>query len=216
MDLDRPCNVAGEAEPGKGRCTSWRSHMSVRLAKSLAFGVGGEKVAKLSALSPQRIRTESNDLKEREGRAAEVSSARVRPAWSLRQTPPTTSFSGESTGKMNKAQEEIMNRAIGIMQGRSKLLLDICKDKLQCGKTMNVLEVKELREVLEAIAEGLDQDSLLCQEALDDLDNDEPSDVSWPASSPELHPNACLSRQEHFEKLWGVDYDSDDMPNFDD
>ncbi|KAG8084321.1 hypothetical protein GUJ93_ZPchr0010g10830 [Zizania palustris] len=123
---------------------------------------------------------------------------------------------------MNKAQEEIVNRAIGIMQGRSKLLLDICKDKLQCGKTMNVLEVKELRELLEAIDERLDQDSLLCQEALDvvnkedDLDDDEPSDVSWPASSPELHPNVCLFRQEHFEKLWGIDYDSDAMPNFDD
>ncbi|KAG8050555.1 hypothetical protein GUJ93_ZPchr0009g251 [Zizania palustris] len=72
---------------------------------------------------------------------------------------------------------------------------------------MNVLEVKELRELLEAIAEGLDHDSLLYQEAVDavnkedDLDDDEPSDVSWPAISPELHPNECMSRQEHFEQF---------------
>ncbi|KAG8096569.1 hypothetical protein GUJ93_ZPchr0013g37089 [Zizania palustris] len=57
---------------------------------------------------------------------------------------------------MNKVQEAIMDRAIGIMQGSSKQLLDIYKDKLQSRKTMNVLEVKELRELLEAIVEGLD------------------------------------------------------------
>lgn len=81
------------------------------------------------------------------------------------------------------------------------------------------MSVKELREVLEAIAEGLDEDSLLCQEAIDaakteQAEENEPSDVTWPWLSLEPQSDECMSIQEHIETYWGVDYDSDAMPHF--
>jgi DNA-binding transcriptional regulator YiaG len=48
------------------------------------------------------------------------------------------------------------------MQVTSKHLMDIYKKKLHSGKALSAIEVKELREALEVIVEGLDQDSLLC------------------------------------------------------
>ena len=62
----------------------------------------------------------------------------------------------------------------------------------------------------------------MCQEAADNAkkevesDDGVPSDVTWPESSPELHWTECLSRKDHIETFWGVDYDSDAMPNFSD
>jgi hypothetical protein len=55
-----------------------------------------------------------------------------------------------------------------MMQGTSKLLLSVCKEYLESGQPLNAMSVKELREVLEAIAEGLDQDPLKCQEVVDE------------------------------------------------
>jgi len=118
--------------------------------------------------------------------------------------------------------EAVLDSAIATMQGTGNQILAVCKEKLHFGKTLNVMEVKELREILEAIAEALDQDSLLCQEAADNAkkevesDDGVPSDVTWPESSPELHWTECLSRKDHIETFWGVDYDSDAMPNFSD
>ena len=59
--------------------------------------------------------------------------------------------------------DEIVDKAISIMQVTSKHLMYIRKEKLHSGKALSAIEVKELREAIEAIAEGLDQDSLLCQ-----------------------------------------------------
>ncbi|WVZ75171.1 hypothetical protein U9M48_023253 [Paspalum notatum var. saurae] len=121
-----------------------------------------------------------------------------------------------------KEPEPNVDHAIRSMQKTSKQLLAICADKLDTGKMLDVMELKELREVLETIALGLDHDSLLCQQALDDSDNEtdldggEPSEYSWPASSPELHWTECLSRKDHIETFWGIDYDSDALPNFSD
>ena len=95
--------------------------------------------------------------------------------------------------------EAVLDSAIGTMQGTANQILAVCKDKLHFGKTLNVMEVKELCEILEAIAEVLDQDSLLCQEAADstkkevESDDGVPSDVTWPESSLELHRTECLS-----------------------
>ena len=58
--------------------------------------------------------------------------------------------------------DEIVDKAISIMQVTSKHLMYICKEKLHSGKALSAIEVKELREALEAITKGLDQDSLLC------------------------------------------------------
>ena len=116
--------------------------------------------------------------------------------------------------------EAVLDSAIGTMQGTANQILAVCKDKLHFGKTLNVMEVKELCEILEAIAEALDQDSLLCQKAADkkevESDDGVPSDVTWPESSPEHHRTEFLSRKDHIETFWGVDYDSDAMPNFSD
>ncbi|AQK68654.1 Type I inositol polyphosphate 5-phosphatase 10 [Zea mays] len=66
-------------------------------------------------------------------------------------------------GTFTVEMDEIVDKAISIMQVTSKHLMYIRKEKLHSGKALSAIEVKELREALEAIAEGLDQDSLLCQ-----------------------------------------------------
>jgi hypothetical protein len=74
-----------------------------------------------------------------------------------------------------------------------------CKEELHSGKALNAIEVKELCEVIEVIAEGFDQDSLLCQEALDlankevDLDDGVPTDVTFLVDSPQHHPKAYMA-----------------------
>ncbi|PWZ15931.1 putative NOT transcription complex subunit VIP2 [Zea mays] len=50
--------------------------------------------------------------------------------------------------------DEIVDKAISIMQVTSKHLMYIRKEKLHPGKALSAIEVKELREALEAIAEG--------------------------------------------------------------
>ena len=72
--------------------------------------------------------------------------------------------------------EAVLDSAIATMQGTGNQILAVCKEKLHFGKTLNVMEVKELREILEAIAEALDQDSLLCQEAADNAKKEVESD----------------------------------------
>jgi hypothetical protein len=36
-----------------------------------------------------------------------------------------------------------------------------------------------------------------------------PSDISWPPSPMELLTGELFDFVEHFEKIWGVEYDSD-------
>jgi hypothetical protein len=118
--------------------------------------------------------------------------------------------------------EEVLDKAIGVMQDTAARLLGICKDKMHRGKSLNVLEVKELRELIELIADGLDKDSLLIEETKDAKNNEDdkedsmPSDVTWPSTSPQPDWTECLSREDHIEYFWGVEYDSDAMPNFSD
>ncbi|KAJ1288217.1 hypothetical protein BS78_02G073100 [Paspalum vaginatum] len=118
--------------------------------------------------------------------------------------------------------EGIFEQAMKMMQRASEQHYALCKAKLPYRTPLNAIEVKELCQALETLALGLDQDSLLCQSAADkskqedDLNDDAPSDFTWPASSPDLHPDECLSHKDHIETFWGVDYDSDAMPNFSD
>ncbi|WVZ73349.1 hypothetical protein U9M48_021665 [Paspalum notatum var. saurae] len=106
--------------------------------------------------------------------------------------------------------EATFDEAVRIMQATSKQLLELSMAKLYSGKALTVFEVEELREALETIATGLDQDSLHCQAAVDSAKEEEelkkrdaPSDYSWPASSLELHPDECLSHKDHIEQFWG-------------
>jgi hypothetical protein len=62
---------------------------------------------------------------------------------------------------------EIADKAIILMQDHAKHILRICNEKLPFSKGLTAFEVKELREALEFAAEGLDHDSLFCQEELD-------------------------------------------------
>jgi hypothetical protein len=62
---------------------------------------------------------------------------------------------------------EIADKAIILMQDHAKHIYRICNEKLPLGKGLSAFEVKELREALEFAAEGLDKDSLFCQEELD-------------------------------------------------
>jgi hypothetical protein len=103
-----------------------------------------------------------------------------------------------------KQMEPILDQALSIMQGTAKHLQSVCKDYLGSGKALNTMSMKEHREVLEAIAEGLDQDSLLCQDVMDkakkeDVEGNEPSDVAWPLSLLELDSEDCMTIHEHFE-----------------
>lgn len=116
---------------------------------------------------------------------------------------------------------EVADKAIVIMQHAAKQVLGTCKEKLHLGKPLSVFEVKELKEALEAIAEALDQDSLLCQVA---LDADAPScledhwvdeggeavvaGLPWPESP---RPEDFMYLEKHVETYWSVEYDSDNM-----
>ena len=118
---------------------------------------------------------------------------------------------------------EIADKAIILMQDHAKHIFRICNEKLPLGKGLTAFEVKQLREALEFAAEGLDQDSLFCQEELDatvkeeQLQHDEKvalERIESPLPSPDS--DCFLSLEEHIEKFWGVDYNSDQMPSYSD
>ncbi|WVZ94731.1 hypothetical protein U9M48_040595 [Paspalum notatum var. saurae] len=121
--------------------------------------------------------------------APDLAASGSSPARKLNAGDATGTISGDSAVKMNDS-EVVMDKAIGIMQDTAKHLLTVCKDKLHSGKTLNVLEVKELHEILEAIAEGLDQDSLLCQEAADNMKNELDSEDGVPMDN-RFNPYVC-------------------------
>lgn len=121
---------------------------------------------------------------------------------------------------MNKHQE-LLDLAIGMMQRFSGQLFHLCQEFLVPGQALTEGELANLRLRIEHIADGLEKDSLSCQASLDELNKatddgnvyEEPSDVSPPISPPEVE---YLSVKDHIEEFWGVDYDSDHMPNFSD
>jgi len=109
-----------------------------------------------------------------------------------------------------------------MMQRASIHLMCLSEELLVPGKVLSEVELVDLKFRIEVIADGLDKDSLSCQAALDDVNKatDDgnlseliPSDVSSPISPPPLE---YLSAKDHIEEFWGVDYDSDAMPNFSD
>jgi hypothetical protein len=118
---------------------------------------------------------------------------------------------------------KIADKAIILMQDHAKHIYRICNEKLPLGKGLTAFEVKELREAHEFVAEGLDQDSLFCQEELDatvkeeQLEHDEKvalERIESPLPSPDS--DCFLSLEEHIEKFWGVDYNSDQMSSYSD
>ena len=117
---------------------------------------------------------------------------------------------------------DILDLTIRMMQRASIHLMRLSEELLVPGKVLSEVELVDLKFRIEVIADGLDKDSLSCQAALDDVNKatDDgnlseliPSDVSSPISPPPLE---YLSVKDHIEEFWGVDYDSDVMPNFSD
>ena len=118
--------------------------------------------------------------------------------------------------------QDILDLTIRMMQRASIHLMRLSEELLVPGKVLSEVELVDLKFRIEVIADGLDKDSLSCQAALDDVNKatDDgnlseliPSDVSSPISPPPLE---YLSAKDHIEEFWGVDYDSDVMPNFSD
>ena len=118
--------------------------------------------------------------------------------------------------------QDILDLTIRMMQRASIHLMRLSEELLVPGKVLSEVELVDLKFRIEVIADGLDKDSLSCQAALDDVNKatDDgnlseliPSDVSSPISPPPLE---YLSVKDHIEEFWGVDYDSDVMPNFSD
>ena len=119
-------------------------------------------------------------------------------------------------------QQDILDLTVRMMQRASIHLMRLSEELLVPGKVLSEVELVDLKFRIEVIADGLDKDSLSCQAALDDVNKatDDgnlseliPSDVSSPISPPPLE---YLSVKDHIEEFWGVDYDSDVMPNFSD
>ena len=118
-------------------------------------------------------------------------------------------------------EQQILDWAIGVMQRCSSNLFTLCQELLPPNKVLTSEDVIHLRKAIEVLADHLDKDSLLFQEALDKSNkiedvadiSVEPSDVSLPKSPPK-YTEDCMSREEHIEKFWGIDYDSDNMPSF--
>jgi len=118
--------------------------------------------------------------------------------------------------------QDVLDLTICMMQRASIHLMRLSEELLVPGKVLSEVELVDLKFRIEVIADGLDKDSLSCQAALDDVNKatDDgnlseliPSDVSSPISPPPLE---YLSAKDHIEEFWGVDYDSDVMPNFSD
>ncbi|WVZ62602.1 hypothetical protein U9M48_012333 [Paspalum notatum var. saurae] len=93
----------------------------------------------------------------------------------------------------------------------------MCEDLLAPGKVLSEAELAVLKFRIEHIADGLDKDSLSIQGSVDELNkaSDEGGCSYEPSLSPPISPPQLeyLSVQDHIEQEWGVDYDSDHMPN---
>jgi hypothetical protein len=68
--------------------------------------------------------------------------------------------------------EPIVEQAVPIMQRHALILQLVVEEYLDEGEPLNTLSVKKLWEALEAITEGLDEDALICQEAMEKADKE--------------------------------------------
>jgi hypothetical protein len=117
----------------------------------------------------------------------------------------------------------IADKAIGRMQELSDKFFSVARETIRSGQGLTLFDATKLRVALEDIACILEQNSLVFQEYLDKVNNvnnhvDEyyvPSDLSSPPP-PEADLGEDWDFADHFENLWGVEYDSDLMPSFSD
>lgn len=106
---------------------------------------------------------------------------------------------------------DILDLALARMQGCSRDLMALCEQFLLPAKVLTLEDVKQLRAKIELLAEGIDQDSLMCQEGVDKINNadkinkadnmeveetGEPLGITMPAS-PREDEHMCV--QEHIE-----------------
>ena len=119
--------------------------------------------------------------------------------------------------------DSIADKAIGRMQEIADKIFSVARETIRPGRGLTSFDATKLRVALEDIACMLEQDSLVLQEDLDKVNNVtnyvnadyEPSDLSSPPPGEDnLSPDWDFA--EHFEKFWGIEYDSDQMPSFSD
>jgi hypothetical protein len=117
----------------------------------------------------------------------------------------------------------IADKAIGRMQEISDKIISLARETIRHGRGLTSLEATKLRVALEDIGLMLEQDSLVFQDYLDKVNNGTnhvdddyvPSDLSSPTPAEE-DLGEDWDFTEHFEKLWGVEYESDQIPSFSD
>jgi hypothetical protein len=119
--------------------------------------------------------------------------------------------------------ESIADKAIGRMQEIADKNYSVARETIHPGRGLTSFDATKLRVALEDIACMMEQDSLVFQEYLDKVNNVthqpdsnyEPSELSSPPPGEDnLSPDWDFA--EHFERFWGIEYDSDQMPSFSD
>jgi seryl-tRNA synthetase len=131
-----------------------------------------------------------------------------------------------SSFEMTKLHEAL-DFAITSMQRVSKKLTESVDRVLVPGELLTAAKLKELKGKVEYFADILDKDSCTIQEIVDSLkngkmeeppldydSNDELTLSPWSVTEEEDH--GPVSVKDHIEEFWGVDYDSDHMPNISD
>jgi hypothetical protein len=117
----------------------------------------------------------------------------------------------------------IADKAIGRMQEIADKIFFVARETIRPGRGLTSFDATKLRVALKDIACMMEQDSLVLQEYLNKVNNVnnqansnyEPSDLSSPPpGEDDLSPDWDFA--EHFEKFWGLEYDSDQMPSFSD
>jgi hypothetical protein len=117
----------------------------------------------------------------------------------------------------------IADKEIGRMQEISDKIFSVARETFRLGRGLTSFDATKLRVALEDILCMLKQDSLSFQEYLDKVNNDNnhvdddyvPSDLSSFIPT-EAHLGEDCDFAEHFKNMWGVEYDSDQMPSFSD
>jgi hypothetical protein len=119
--------------------------------------------------------------------------------------------------------DSIADKAIGRMQEIADKIYSVARETIRPGRGLTSFDATKLRVALEDIACMMEQDSLVFQEYLDNVNNVthqpesnyEPSELSSaPPGEDNLSPDWDFA--EHFERFWGIEYDSDQMPSFSD
>ena len=119
--------------------------------------------------------------------------------------------------------DSIADKAIGRMQEIADKIFSVAQETIRPGRGLTSFDATKLRVALEDIACMMEQDSLVFQEYLDKVNNVthqpesnyEPSELSSPPPGEDnLSPDWDFA--DHFERFWGIEYDSDQMPSFSD